>query len=105
MLHPGVIGHGGRHGGHGHPAALSLPAVGMGGHVAIVNVGCDVSKEFSTDGIGGSVEDLQIHRHIVGQKEITDGIHRYLQRLILRIVMHPGEDQRKSHRFTTVAQG
>jgi len=60
-----------RHGGHGHPAALSLPAVGMGGHVAIVNVGCDVSKEFSTDGIDGSVEDHQIHRHIVGQKEIT----------------------------------
>lgn len=77
----------------------------MGGHVAIVNVGCDVSKAFSTDGIDGSVEDHQIHRHIVGQKEITDGIHRYLQRLILRIVMHPGEDQRKSHRFTTVAQG
>ena len=67
----------------------------MGGHVAIVNVGCDVSKEFSTDGIDGSVEDHQIHRHIVGQKEITDGIHRYLQRLILRIVMHPRRSEEK----------
>ena len=74
--HPFFFLHG--HGGHGHPAALGLPAVGVGVHIAVIDVCGNVSKELSTDGIGGSVKDDQIHRHVVGQQEIPDGIHRHL---------------------------
>ena len=93
------------HGGHSHPAALGLPAVGVGIHIAVIDVRGNVGKEFSADGVGSPVKDHQIHRHVVGQKEVPDGIHGHLQGLVLGIAVHPGGDQGERQGFTLIGQG
>ncbi len=76
----------------------------MGGHVTVIDVGGNVSKEFSADGIGGPVEDHQIHRHVVSQQEISDSIHRHLQGLILGVAVYTRGNQRESNSFTLMGQ-
>ena len=93
------------HGLQGHPAALILIAVGVGLHIAVIDVGGDIGKEFAADGVGGPVKDDQIHGHIVGEQELPDGVHRHLQRLVLGVAVHPGGDQRERHSLAPVGQG
>ena len=93
-----------RHGGQGHPAALVLIAVGVGLHIAVVDVGGDVGKELAADCVGGPIEDDQVHRHVVGEQEFPDGVHRHLQRLVLGVAVHPGGDQRERYGFTPGGQ-
>ena len=58
----GIFLHG--HGGQSHSAALDLPVVGVCIHIAVVDIGGNVGKQFPTDGVGSPVEDDQIHRHV-----------------------------------------
>ena len=74
-------------------------------YIAIVDVGGDIGKELSADGVGGPVEDDQVHGHVVGEQELPDGIHRHLQRLVFRVAVDPGGDQRERHGLTPVGQG
>ena len=83
---------------------MSLPAIGVGIHIAVIDVGGNVGKELTADGVGRSVEDDQINHHIVGEEEVSDGIHRHLQGLILRVAIHPGGDQGERHGFTVITQ-
>ena len=101
--HPLRLLHG--HDVQSHPAALVLIAVGVGLHIAVVDVGGDIGKELAADGVGGPVEDDQIDHHVVGEQELPDGIHRYLQRLVLGVAVHTGGNQRKGHGLASVGQG
>ena len=74
-------------------------------HIAVVDVGGDFGKELAADGVGGPVKDDQIHRHVVGEQEFPDGVHRHLQRLVLGVAVHPGGDQWERHRFAPIGQG
>ena len=93
------------HGSQGHPAALGFPSVGVGLHIAVIDVGGDIGKELAADGVGDPVKDDQIHGHVMGEQELPDGVYRHLQRLILGVAEDAGGDQRERHGLASVGQG
>jgi hypothetical protein len=70
--------------------------------VAVINIFPDRVKDFRSDVIGRAVEDDEINRHVLLFQEMTDGIDRDLQRLLLRIAVNARRDQRKGNGFTAV---
>ena len=107
---------GGRHGrvlvGGQHPAfddahpAHPLPAgVGVGIHIVVVDVGGDVREKLIADLVRRAVENDEVDRHVVVQQELTDGVHRHAERLILGVAEDAGGDQREGYRLAVVLLG
>jgi len=104
---------GGRHGrvlaGGQHPTfddahpAHPLPAgIGVGIHIVVVDVGGDIREQLVADLVRRTVENDDVHRHVVFSQKFADGVHRHPERLILGIAKNAGGDQRKCHRLTAV---
>ena len=71
-------------------------------HIAVIYVCSNVGKQLAADLIGFAVEDDDVHRHFVFEKEAADGINRNLESLILRIAENARGNQRERNRLTSV---
>lgn len=71
-------------------------------HIVVADVLGNIREQLAADLIGGSVEDDDVDRHVVFHQELTDGVHRHAESLVLRITEDTGGNQRERHRFTLV---
>ena len=71
-------------------------------HIVVIDVLGNVGKQLPTDLIGRPVKDDKVDRQIIFQQELADGVHRHPQRLILRIAVNPGGNQREGDGFAAM---
>ena len=70
--------------------------------IVVVDVGGDIREQLIADLVCRTVENDDVHRHVVFRQKFADGVHRHLERLILGIAKNAGGDQRKGDRFAAV---
>ena len=85
-----------------HSAQTLITTIGMLVHIAVIYVCSNVGKQLATDLIGFAVEDDDVHRHFVFEKEAADSVNRNLEGLILWIAENAGGNQRERNRLTAV---
>ena len=71
-------------------------------HIAVIYVCSNVGKQLAADLIGFAVENDDVHRHFVFEKETADGVNRNLEGLILWIAENTGGNQRERNRLASV---
>ena len=71
-------------------------------HIVVINVLGNIRKQLTADLIGGSVEDDDVDRHVVFHEELTDGVHRHAQCLVLGIAEDARGNQREGYGFALV---
>lgn len=71
-------------------------------YIVVVDVRSNVREQPAADLVGTAVENDEIDRHVVLQQKRADGVHRRAQRLLLRVPVNAGGDQRERHRLAMV---
>ena len=71
-------------------------------YIVVVDVRSNVREQPAADLVGAAVENDEIDRHVVLQQKRADGVHRRAQRLLLRVPVNAGGDQRERHRLEMV---
>ena len=71
-------------------------------YIVVVDVRSNVREQPAADLVGTAVENDEIDRHVVLQQKRADGVHRRAQRLLLRVPVNAGGDQRECHRLAMV---